>query len=61
MRICVVPYVGTWIEITKSGKFTPLYDVVPYVGTWIEIGVLMMAPCASSPVVPYVGTWIEIF
>ena len=35
---CVVPYVGTWIEIVillVQRDDVPL--VVPYVGTWIEI------------------------
>ena len=34
----VVPYVGTWIEMTKTTK-SPKQSkkVVPYVGTWIEI------------------------
>ena len=37
MMICVVPYVGTWIEMrsTRTGHISP--SVVPYVGTWIEI------------------------
>ena len=36
----VVPYVGTWIEITKLYCHKPRYRVVPYVGTWIEMKVL---------------------
>ena len=35
--IKVVPYVGTWIEMRKTGKLTIVLSVVPYVGTWIEI------------------------
>ena len=35
--ICVVPYVGTWIEIVYTGKSVVDIIVVPYVGTWIEI------------------------
>ena len=57
--ICVVPYVGTWIEILNClGKISD-WTVVPYVGTWIEI----LRSCTSFGilnVVPYVGTWIEI-
>ena len=33
----VVPYVGTWIEITTLLFLQPLPSVVPYVGTWIEM------------------------
>ena len=36
----VVPYVGTWIEITRSTPYSCcIFSVVPYVGTWIEIPV----------------------
>ena len=34
---CVVPYVGTWIEILSRSKKRSIIKVVPYVGTWIEI------------------------
>ena len=33
----VVPYVGTWIEITLLKRKRIVIGVVPYVGTWIEI------------------------
>ena len=33
----VVPYVGTWIEITKNWQIARMRQVVPYVGTWIEM------------------------
>ena len=33
----VVPYVGTWIEISFSPEIPGTPIVVPYVGTWIEI------------------------
>ena len=33
----VVPYVGTWIEISDCQYFAASSGVVPYVGTWIEI------------------------
>ena len=33
----VVPYVGTWIEISRYGIVGISNPVVPYVGTWIEI------------------------
>ena len=33
----VVPYVGTWIEISLVRTSGFLESVVPYVGTWIEI------------------------
>ena len=33
----VVPYVGTWIEMSVADPFNTDYGVVPYVGTWIEI------------------------
>ena len=38
IAVCVVPLVGTWIEIkvlVKNGYRT--VQVVPLVGTWIEI------------------------
>ena len=34
----VVPYVGTWIEISGVDVLDRIISVVPYVGTWIEIG-----------------------
>ena len=34
---CVVPLVGTWIEIIDRLILGALYRVVPLVGTWIEI------------------------
>ena len=34
---CVVPYVGTWIEIFKNHSLIITLHVVPYVGTWIEM------------------------
>ena len=37
IRLNVVPYVGTWIEIETPLDSWHLGDVVPYVGTWIEI------------------------
>ena len=33
----VVPYVGTWIEMTYRDEDLTQNSVVPYVGTWIEI------------------------
>ena len=55
----VVPYVGTWIEMTDNQIKRLTGNVVPYVGTWIEIQ--KMAVCRwIHLVVPYVGTWIEI-
>ena len=33
----VVPYVGTWIEISCLPPLSLSDPVVPYVGTWIEI------------------------
>ena len=33
----VVPYVGTWIEMTVWGLPRQPIIVVPYVGTWIEM------------------------
>ena len=33
----VVPYVGTWIEISRKFAKDAFTIVVPYVGTWIEI------------------------
>ena len=35
--LCVVPYVGTWIEINEPRTHDTQQLVVPYVGTWIEI------------------------
>ena len=55
----VVPYVGTWIEISYPLAHAPGSPVVPYVGTWIEIDRFRLEMPLSA-VVPYVGTWIEI-
>ena len=33
----VVPFVGTWIEITKKESLSFEWPVVPFAGTWIEI------------------------
>ena len=38
----VVPYVGTWIEISIWTPTVCTCWVVPYVGTWIEICDIMM-------------------
>ncbi len=37
MDSLVVPYVGTWIEISMQIQMPGCSAVVPYVGTWIEI------------------------
>ena len=37
VNVFVVPYVGTWIEISRYGIVGMSTPVVPYVGTWIEI------------------------
>ena len=55
----VVPYVGTWIEMSMNRRRMMLPVVVPYVGTWIEI-ILDVAIRQDGGVVPYVGTWIEM-
>ena len=55
----VVPYVGTWIEMTVWEIPPQRTIVVPYVGTWIEIYVRNNFQDMEE-VVPYVGTWIEI-
>ena len=69
-KSAVVPYVGTWIEITAvttlffwASRRSLRGNVdrnIPYVGTWIEIrkGSTLMI---TAWVVPYVGTWIEIY
>ena len=57
---CVVPLVGTWIEIPDYPSSAEWTAVVPLVGTWIEIG-YSLPPAVWKPVVPLVGTWIEIF
>ena len=36
-QLFVVPYVGTWIEISNVITAWKRDTVVPYVGTWIEI------------------------
>ena len=33
----VTPYVGVWIEITRSGVMISVSIVTPDVGVWIEI------------------------
>ena len=35
--LSVVPYVGTWIEMSRPDARSLRSTVVPYVGTWIEI------------------------
>ena len=35
--MCVVPLVGTWIEILAIAGIRWRFEVVPLVGTWIEI------------------------
>ena len=47
---CVVPYVGTWIEIKKGRALQHVrHTVVPYVGTWIEIiKILLINRCSFS-------------
>ena len=37
ITFAVVPYVGTWIEISADADASAIMAVVPYVGTWIEI------------------------
>ena len=37
MMILVVPYVGTWIEMSMFDRIISESYVVPYVGTWIEM------------------------
>ena len=34
--VCVVPYIGTWIETTNFVLTQTKGGVVPYIGTWIE-------------------------
>ena len=55
----VVPYVGTWIEISNKKTISQVAKVVPYVGTWIEISSIDKYS-NKTRVVPYVGTWIEM-
>ena len=47
----VVPYVGTWIEISLAGTYDYSERVVPYVGTWIEMrtedGHIIASRCRS--------------
>ena len=45
---CVVPYVGTWIEMYWPSHRSSVAEVVPYVGTWIEIPSLWMAVVISQ-------------
>ena len=61
MLFCVVPYVGTWIEMCVLMRKSPRAPVVPYVGTWIEMSSLMKWVHMIDGVVPYVGTWIEMW
>ena len=56
----VVPYVGTWIEISVHELKVMFAYVVPYVGTWIEMFRALVIGQREDTVVPYVGTWIEI-
>ena len=37
ITFAVVPYVGTWIEISTWTRTVCTFWVVPYVGTWIEM------------------------
>ena len=42
ITFAVVPYVGTWIEISITSSWSSSLSVVPYVGTWIEISIMLM-------------------
>ena len=55
----VVPFVGTWIEISLIRDNCIAFCVVPFVGTWIEIPEDLKTTY-DMLVVPFVGTWIEI-
>ena len=54
----VAPYVGAWIETSRSATVAASRQVAPYVGAWIET-----YPCRhlrhTAHVAPYVGAWIE--
>ena len=58
-QCCVVPLVGTWIEIDNTPESKQHKMVVPLVGTWIEISE-QLHEAIKNYVVPLVGTWIEI-
>ena len=59
LHYCVVPLVGTWIEMSSDFIIVFNFVVVPLVGTWIEMPLGFMTYHAIR-VVPLVGTWIEI-
>ena len=52
---CVVPLVGTWIEINTGNGVGQSGSVVPLVGTWIEIPKGLFISSAPH-VVPLVAT-----
>ena len=54
----VVPYIGTWIETSRSDPHCTHNPVVPYIGTWIET-YFRAGLGIPRRVVPYIGTWIE--
>ena len=60
VNIAVAPFVGVWIEISRSCERTSASIVAPFVGVWIEIylaRVLRFIPIVA----PFVGVWIEMF
>ena len=56
--IYVTPFVGVWIETSKTLKLKALTTVTPFVGVWIETSD-GSASTFLSRVTPFVGVWNE--
>ena len=54
----VAPFVGAWIETTKSIRVYYQQRVAPFVGAWIETD-NRHGRGQPAPVAPFVGAWIE--
>ena len=59
IAFCVAPFVGVWIEITRSKYSYAVALVAPFVGVWIEIREYIKM-VVKTRVAPFVGVWIEI-
>ena len=57
-KLGVTPFVGVWIETTRSTPRRFPRRVTPFVGVWIET-VARLGPLVPGVVTPFVGVWIE--
>ena len=54
----VAPFMGAWIETTKSRSALDHCFVAPFMGAWIETSHLSHLPVKIT-VAPFMGAWIE--